>query len=198
MTRTRILAAAITASALLTLGACGSDEPEASAPATSASTSAAPTSETPTATRTPTPTPTATTTSAAPQGKLIDYEAIDENGITITQAADTTKLTGATADFKAFIAAQIKKQAATETEGCTEAPQISVTSLDTGGWGRGSYFIPGCGGTAALWSNAKGSWTTAWEGQALVDCATLNAYKFPSRVAGTSCDDGTGQTPYAR
>ncbi len=201
MTRTRIMAATISAATLLTLGACGSDEPEAASPATSSSTpAAAPTTGSPTApaTTAPTPQPSASTTTSAPAGRLIDYEALDENGITIATAADTGKLTGATADFKAFIAAQIKQQAATETQGCTETPQISVTRIDTGGWARGSYVIPGCGGSGALWSNAKGSWATAWEGQSLVDCATLNAYRFPSRVAGETCDDGGDQAPYSR
>jgi hypothetical protein len=204
MTRTRLVAVALVTSTVLMLGACGSDQDDDKAgdpPATTTApaTTAAPSTTTPTATGT-TPKPTASTTKAPPvkAGTFIDYEAVDEDGIRIASPSDTAKLTGAPADFKSYLGALIDKQSAQEVEGCTEAPQIYVTQIDTGGWARGSYSAPGCGGSAALWARSGGSWTQAWSGQSLVDCATLDRYAFPSRLAGDTCDTGSGSKPYTR
>jgi hypothetical protein len=205
MTRTRLLALTLAVSAALVLGGCGSDggKDESADPATTTSTPpAAPSTSVPT-TSEPSPEPTDAATTAAPDepakpGTFLDYEAIDEDGIRIASAADTSKLTGAPDDFKSFVAALIKKQAAQQVEGCTEAPQIYVTQIDTSGWARGSYSIPGCGGAAALWAKSGGAWTEAWSGQSLVDCATLHRYAFPSRLAGDTCDSGGGTKPYSR
>ena len=101
MTRSKLLPALAVTVALLALGACGSDsgsEGPAADPETS-STAPAATSE-PTAPTTSEPTTTEPTddataaqpTKAAPTGKLLDYETGDDDGATITTAADTTKL----------------------------------------------------------------------------------------------------------
>ena len=202
MTRSKLLPALAVTVALLALGACGSDsqapatDPETSAttPATTSEPSTPP-AEAPT---TPEPTDETTTaqpTKAAPTGKLLDYENGDDDGATITTAADTTKLTGAPADFKAFIGARLSS--ADAGEGCTEAPQIYVARVDTGGWARGGYFIPQCGGYAALWAKSGGAWTEVWSGQSLVECATLTKYKVPARVAGAQCLEGEDAVDYA-
>ncbi len=203
MTRTRLAALAIATSAVLLLGACGSDgDSETAAPSTSTDSptaSDAPTSAAPTKTgATPTPSATATTKEPAVKpGTYIDYEAVNEDGITIAAPADTAKLTGAPADFKRYLGALIEKQATQGVEGCTEAPRITVTQVDTGGWARGGYSIPGCGGSAALWAKTGGTWKQAWTGQSLVDCATLERYDFPSRLAGSTCDAGGDSRPYS-
>ena len=202
MTRTRLVAVALATSTVLLLGACGSDgdddRADPTASPSSPTTSAAPTTKAPTATaKTPRPSPTATTEEPpAKPGTYLDYEAVNEDGITIAAASDVSKLSGAPLDFKTFIAASIAKQAAQGVEGCTEAPQINVTQIDTGGWARGSYFIPGCGGSAVLWAKSGGSWQQAWTGQSLVDCATLERYDFPSRLAGSTCEAGGDSKAY--
>ncbi len=202
MTRTRLIAVALATSTVLLLGACGSDgDDAAAAPSTSTdspASSAAPTTKAPSpTTKTPKPTPTATTKEPAVKpGTYIDYEAVNEDGISIAEPSDASKLTGAPADFKSYVAALIEKQATQGVEGCTEAPQINVTQIDTGGWARGGYFIPGCGGSAALWAKSGGTWKQAWTGQSLVDCATLERYDFPSRLAGSTCDAGGDSKAY--
>jgi hypothetical protein len=212
MTRSRLVAVALATSTVLLLGACGSDgdgagtsaKPSAStdvtgSPDADGATDAAPTTQ-PSATRT-TPGPSTSTTKepAVGPGTFIDYEAVDEDGVTISRAADASRLAGAPGDFKNYVAALVEKQAAAGVEGCTEAPQIKVTQIDTGGWARGSYVIPGCGGSAALWARSGGAWTQAWTGQSLVDCATLERYRFPSRLAGSTCATGDGESkPYTR
>ena len=204
MTRSKLLPALAVTVALLTLGACGSDSGSEGPAADPETTSTAPaaTSE-PTAPTTSEPTTTEPTddataaqpTKAAPTGKLLDYETGDDDGATITTAADTSKLTGAPADFKAFIGARLSS--ADAGEGCTEAPQIYVSRVDTGGWARGGYFIPQCGGYAALWAKSGGAWTEVWSGQSLVECATLEKYKVPARVAGAQCLKGEDAVDYA-
>ncbi|MET0448074.1 MAG: hypothetical protein ABW004_06690 [Aeromicrobium sp.] len=206
MTRLPLLAAATAALILLTgCGGSGSDtaaEPVATTdtPTTGATTAPStepepePTKTTPSAT--PTPTPAVTTTATdLPTGTLIDYGNSDENGATIAVAADTGKLAGSPADFKSFIASQLA--AATPGEGCTEQPQMYVTRVDTGGWALGGYFIPQCGGYAALWAKSKGSWQEVWSGQSLVECTTLTKYGFPAAVAGGECLDGDKTVDYS-
>jgi hypothetical protein len=206
MTRTRLLALTVATSAALLLGGCGSDGGKDDAAAPSTTTSAAPTGTAPStapSTSTPapkpttSPTPTPSNTPAKP-GTYIDYEAINEDGIRIASAADTGKLTGAPTDFKSFVGTLIEKQATGGTAGCSEAPVIYVTQIDTNGWARGSYSTPGCGGSGALWAKSGASWTEAWSGQSLVDCATLYRYAFPSRLAGDTCETGGGTKPYSR
>jgi hypothetical protein len=206
MTPTKLLAAATVTLTLLALGACGSDAgPDAGSDAGADGSAATtqPSATTPAPTAAPAPasstasaSPTAAPTTAAPAGKLIDYETDDESGATITTAADTSKLTGAPADFRAFIAAELKKNRNVD-EGCTEPPQIYVSRVDTGGWARGGYFIPQCGGYASLWAKSGGTWKDVWGGQSLVECSTLEQYAFPARVAGASCLDGEDTVDYA-
>jgi hypothetical protein len=204
MTRSKLVPALAATVALLTLGACGSgsDDPAESTGGSSGSTAPAGTDDpapsspdTPTKT-VPTETPVAPApTTKAPAGKLIDYETGDDSGATIATPADTGRLTGSPADFKSFISARLA--AASPGEGCTEPPQIYVSRVDTGGWARGGYSIPQCGGYAALWAKSGGTWTEIWSGQSLVECSTLTKYKMPARVAGASCLDGDATVDYA-
>lgn len=206
MTRLSLCTASLAAAAALVLGGCGSDVEQA---ASDTATSSTPTTRVPASPSSTTPSPSAAPSSPAATvpaatkpapaaGRLIDYEATDEDGIVITSAADTSRLTGSSAAFKRFIARQLSSSASSGDEGCTEPPQIYVSRVDTGGWARGGYFVPQCGGYAALWAVADGAWTEVWGGQSLVDCATLNRYAIPSRVAGDTCDTGGDAGPYSR
>jgi hypothetical protein len=200
MTRTTLLAAAT--ATLLLLAGCGSGSDPDSGPSATAeapATTAQPaTTEEPPATEDETettPAPATTRTPAAPTGKLLDYETGDDEGVVLSTAADAAKLTGAPADFTSFITAELAS--ATPGEGCTEAPQIYVSRVDTGGWARGGYFIPQCGGYATLWAKTGGGWKDVWSGQSLVECATLEQFKIPARIAGGSCLQGDETVTYA-
>lgn len=116
----------------------------------------------------------------------------------ISTAADTANLKGAPAAFKKFIAAELARTGAGLDKNCPEPPQIYVARLATGGWGAGGYFIPQCGGYAALWAAPKGVWKEAWSGQELVSCKTLTKYSFPAKVSGTSCLEGNKSVTYPR
>lgn len=193
MTRTKLLMAVLTP--LLLLGACGSDEPDAT-PTGSAPTTPTPiaTTEAPTATPPPTstPPPTVAPTTQAPD-PVIDY---GEDGVTLTAASDVRKLTGAPDDFKAFMASELERAKAENADACTQKPQINVTKIDVNGWAAGGQFIPQCGGNATLWAKPGGTWAEVWSGQQLTDCATLRKYGFPAGVAGGTCLDGDKEVAY--
>lgn len=165
MRRTLLVA---TAFLLLTAG-CGSDDGKS--PADDTPTSAAP------------------STSAAPASTLIDY---GDDEISVTRAADATKLTGAPKDFKEFIVTDLARQQSVKDDACTEKPEIHVAKIDTRGWAAGGSFIPQCGGNATLWARTGGTWKEVWAGQTLPDCKTLDKYRFPASVVGKECgtDDG--------
>jgi hypothetical protein len=114
----------------------------------------------------------------------------------MTTSADTKKLTGAPADFTAFIAAELAKDKAKSDAACTEKPQIYVEKLDPAGWASGGHFIPQCGGYASLWAKPGGTWKEVWSGQTLTDCKTLKKYAFPVGIAGKTCLQGDAEVAY--
>jgi len=122
---------------------------------------------------------------------LIDY---GDDGITVANAADADKLTGAPDDFEAFIVADLQRQQDSKDEGCAETPEIHVAKIDTRGWAAGGSFIPQCGGNAALWAKVAGGWREVWGGQTLPDCAVLEKFRFPATIAGTECGTADGGT----
>jgi hypothetical protein len=122
---------------------------------------------------------------------LVDY---GDDGITVANAADADKLTGAPEDFKSFIVADLQRQQDSNDEGCAEKPEIHVAKVDTRGWAAGGSFIPQCGGNATLWAKVAGGWREVWGGQTLPDCAVLEKFRFPASVAGTECGTADGGT----
>lgn len=169
---------------VLTAGCGGSDDPDGgdddptTTPATTTTTAA---------TTTPAPGPTESTGAST----LIDY---GDDGVVVATVADVDKLTGAPADFKAFIAADLQRQQDSENGVCVQTPEIHVARLDTRGWAAGVNFIPRCGGDAALWVKIAGGWRQVWGSQTLPDCAVLEKYEFPASVAGTECGTPDGKT----
>ena len=182
MRRTPLVAIAILS---ITAGCGGSDEPDGTAGETTTS----PTTATTSTATPPTPTPAPTTT--APGSTLIDY---GDDQVTVASAADVAKLTGAPADFKSFIVADLQRQQDTKDDVCTEKPEIHVSRIDTRGWAAGGSFIPQCGGNATLWAKVAGGWREVWGGQTLPDCAVLEKYRFPASVGGKECGTADGKT----
>jgi hypothetical protein len=181
---------AATAVGLLLLTSCAShDNKAADGPTT------APITPSSTTATTPTPSPTVAPTTTAPP-TIIDYETGDEDGIHMTKPSDTSKLTGAPADFTAFIAAELAKDKAKSDDVCTEKPQIYVNKIDPKGWAAGGHFIPQCGGYATLWAKVSGGWKQVWAGQTLTDCKTLKKYAFPAAIAEKTCLQGDDEIAY--
>jgi hypothetical protein len=174
---------------LLTAGCGGgSDDPDGTAgDPTTAPTPTATSTATPTTAPTPAPAPTKSTSAST----LIDY---GDDEVIVATPAEVTKLTGAPADFKAFIAADLQRQQDSETGVCVRTPEIHVARIDTRGWAAGTNFIPKCGGDTALWAKVAGGWRQVWGQQTLPDCAVLEKYRFPASVAGTQCGTPDGKT----
>lgn len=192
MKRASALVAALTATLLIAGCSSGSsdDGPVESNPTPTA----APTTS---ASATPSPSGSATPTPKRDIGTVVDYETEDESGIIVTTAADAKNLRGSPADFTAFVAAELARSQAEVDAGCPVPPQLYVARLATGGWASGGYFVPQCGGYAALWAKADGAWKEVWSGQQLVDCATLEKHAFPAVVSGGSCLKGDATVDYA-
>lgn len=174
----------LSVSALLTLGACsgGDDQQESTGSATTAAPAPTPTATT----SSPTPTPSATATED-PAAPAIDYDTEADSGTVVADPAAADSLPKASADFKQFIATELKRLQDESGDECTNKPQIRVSKLQTAGWASGGVFTPECGGYSVLWAKTGGEWAQVWGGQQLVDCDTLMRYKFPVSVAGTSC-----------
>jgi hypothetical protein len=171
---------------LLTTGCSGSDDPDGTGG--DPTTTPAPTA-TPTTTTAPAPTPAPTKSTSA--STLIDY---GDDGVIVATAADAAKLTGAPADFKAFVVADLQRQQDSEDGACAQAPEIHVARIDTRGWAAGENFIPRCGGNPALWAKVAGGWRLVWGVQTLPDCAVLEKYRFPASIAGTACGTADGKS----
>jgi hypothetical protein len=180
----------VTVVGLALLTSCGSHDKKASDGPTATPT-------TPSSDTTPAPTPSPTDTPTTPAATIINYANGDQDGVRMTSSADTKKLTGAPADFTAFIAAELAKDKAKSDAACTEKPQIYVEKLDPAGWAAGGHFIPQCGGYASLWAKPGGSWKEVWSGQTLTDCKTLKKYAFPVGIAAKTCLQGDDEITYA-
>lgn len=196
LTKTSAVLAGLAATALI--AGCGSSSDDSTDESVSTPTAAPTASASPTAEPTPAPTtPATTSTPKRDIGTFIDYETDDDSGVILSTAADAANLTGAPADFTAFAAAELSRSQASVDPGCPEPPQLYVTRLATGGWASGGYFVPQCGGYAALWAKADGTWKEVWSGQQLVECDLLNKYTFPAQVSGRSCSRDGATVDYA-
>lgn len=130
---------------------------------------------------TPAPTPTAgPTTTAAPE-HITTYP---EPGITVVTTSDVDKLTGTSPAFKAFIADQASRAAAT----CPDAAHaITVTKYSSAGYAIGG--VNSCGGYAALWTQHDGTWGEGQATQDGWDCDALAYLEVPRSFAGDCIDE---------
>jgi len=176
---------------MLTAGCGGSDDPDGKGADPTTTPAPTETTQTTATTTAPTTTPAPAPTKSTSNSTLIDY---GDDEVIVATPADVAKLTGAPADFKAFIAADLQRQQDSETGVCVRTPEIHVARIDTRGWAAGTNFIPKCGGDAALWAKVAGGWRQVWGQQTLPDCAVLEKYRFPASVAGTQCGTPDGKT----
>ena len=158
-----------------------------------------PTFAPPTATST---TPSASATPSTPAEDTADPDAppVDfrgEGGAVVT-GGDTSALAGAPADFVAFVSSELSRLRTSGIDGCSNAPQIRVDSVQGAGWAAGGVTAPECGGYAVLWARSANRWAQVWSGQELVDCGTLMRFDFPVSVVGDQCLGQNGTAfPYA-
>ena len=165
---------ALIVSLLLVTGGCGDDpEPVSGQPSTSASASA----------------------SASSAGEVIRY---GEDGVTIENEKDVSKLEGAPEDFKAFIAGLI--ESVESDEECEYGPQYAVDAIDPSGYASGGFGQ--CGGHYILWARVAGQWREVLAGQDHPPCDDLSRLGIPqeilvgSRIGDTCFDDRTRPVPY--
>jgi hypothetical protein len=128
------------------------------------------------------PADTTSTTSAAPQ--LIDYATSTRHDVTVHVPSQVTRLRGAPADFKAFVARTARHLQAVDS--CDAAAiGVSVVKIRTDGYAIGS--IGDCGGYQALWAEVDGRWKEIFGTQDSLDCRVLVRYAVPSDIAGDTC-----------
>ena len=126
------------------------------------------------ATQVPTPTP-----------RTITYPA---PGVEVVSADDVSKLTGASADFKAFIATQAAAAAKDGAQCPGAAHGITVMSYSTGGYASGGYNA--CGGYRTVWAKYDGTWGEALGYQDAADCDALAFLGIPRSFV--DCFDESG------
>ena len=132
---------------------------------------------------TPTATPSGVTATATP-AQVITFPGA---GVEVTTAADTDKLTGTTAAFKAFIATQAQR-ASTEGASCPGAAHgVTVQKYSSAGYAIGGFNA--CGGYAALWTQYQGSWGEGQATQDTWDCDALTFLQVPRSFAGDCADE---------
>jgi hypothetical protein len=142
----------------------------------------------PTPAVTTTPSPTSTPTTTPP--KVITYPG---QGVEVVTDADVQKLTGTTADFRAFIAALAQKAVAAGT-GCPDAFHgITVQKYSSAGYALGG--VNDCGGYAALWVERDGVWQEGMGTQEAWDCDTLGYLQVPTSFAGECFNEAGGFGP---
>lgn len=132
----------------------------------------------------PSPTPT-----KAVVPRTITYP---DPGVFVVTAADTEKLTGTSADFKTFIAAQAG-QAADDGASCPDAAHgVTVQKYSSAGYAIGE--VNACGGYVALWvlgGRGGSGWQEGMGMQDAWDCDTLTYLKVPESFTG-KCFDESG------
>jgi hypothetical protein len=156
---------ALMAAAVLLLSSCGSNEPDEDA----------------------SPSP------SEPAQELIEYDQDEAVGVNLTQPSEVSKLVGAPADFKQFIAGIIEASASEATDDCKV--QVGVAKIDTSGYAAGS--IRSCGGAVYIWAKRDGVWQEIWGGQELPQCADMKKHSVPKAIAGDRCYEGNDEVEYS-
>lgn len=164
---------ALIASLLLVTGGCGDDPDERSSGKTSGSPS----------------------TTASSAGEVIRF---GDDGATIEDESDVSKLRGAPEDFTTFIAGLIKDVEVDED--CEYEPQYAVDAIDPAGYASGGFGQ--CGGHYIIWARVAGEWREVLAGQDHPPCEDLRRLGIPKeilvgdRIGATCFDGGTRPVPY--
>lgn len=196
----RIRALVAVAGCFVVVTGCAGSDPDNNATSDGARPTTA-TRTVPATSPTPSASPTLSATSeptASPTPKVVTYETDDKAGVTVTEPGQKSQIADASESFSTFLDRQLERAINNRDRVCPEPPQVYVNKVAPEGWASGGYFVPQCGGYAALWAVSKGSWREVWTGQELVDCQTLERYKFPAAIAGTACMDGDESVQYPR
>jgi len=123
-----------------------------------------------------------TDSTSTSNSKMIDYRTNgDSTGIKLLSSSDVDKLTGAPQSFKDFIGPLV--DTAIKSSGSPVVDRIYDQKYAVGGGFTDAYL---------LWGNVDGSWMQIAGTQNIgYECVTLEKYKVPSAIAGTTCLDGT-------
>lgn len=125
------------------------------------------------------------TKTATPRPETVTYP---DPGVFVTDEADTAKLTGTSAAFKSFIAAQARKAVAYGEANCSGAGHgITVQKYSTNGYALGA--VNDCGGYVALWVVVDDQWQEGIGTQDVWDCDSLAYLGVPRSFAGQCADE---------
>ena len=127
------------------------------------------------------PTSTPASTPAASGGAWAPME------ISVQTAADTTKLTGTSSDFQAFVAERV---GIPDASGCTS--EFTILAFHSDGYAAGQEFAPGCGGSQNIWGKQGGQWETLMVMQSVVECTDMTNNGVPTGLPDIPCLDSAG------
>ncbi len=141
----------------------------------------------PTAEEVPAPPKPAETTAGAastPAGSSGSWATME---VTVTTAAEVTRLTDTPPDFQTFIAERLKTA---ESDGCES--EFTILSFHPDGFAAGQEFAPGCGGAQNIWGKVGGQWETLMVMQSVAECTDLAANNIPTGLPDIPCLDSAG------
>jgi hypothetical protein len=134
--------------------------------------------------------------------RLITYPG---DGVNVTVNNVDAALKDTSPAFRAFIKVQLHElwQSGGSVTGCQGAALISLTTYRSDGYAsagnEGLFGSDTCarGGNSALYAEVTGAWKEIAATQSGYACTELRKYKVPVAVAGSSCQDASGNPhPY--
>jgi hypothetical protein len=127
---------------------------------------------------------------------VIDYTHGADGGFVIMHDSDIDKMTGAPADFKAYLHVEFANLGANDGADSQCRSTISITKLAPKGWAAGA--ISDCGGANVYWAKFDGAWKQAFGSQEEAPrCKDLKKYAFPVSIGGKFClDNDANKVPY--
>lgn len=124
-------------------------------------------------------------TTGQQRATILDYTSRNQGvGVELTSPVDVSKLTGAPADFRTFIAGVVA-QANQDAGNATCASGASVAQIRVDDFAVGG--VNSCGGYAALWAKVDGRWQEVDGTQDTWDCDTLERFSPPASMVGHQC-----------
>lgn len=111
-------------------------------------------------------------------------------GVEVRKPEDAAKLTGTSAEFKAFV---VKSALSIERPDAPNCGGITVQKYDPAGFAIGG--VDECGGYAAIWGKKDGRWKELIGTQDAWSCTELHKFGVPPTIVD-KCVSGNVQRSY--